>query len=131
MTTAERIAPASLFDGAATLAERLRRSVVAIGGRGGAGAGTVWRPGLIVTNHHVARAGSMRVETPDGDTLDGRVVARRGARPSTRPRRDSRAPGPSFPRSRPATRRASAPASCSSRWAIPGASAGASAPGSC
>ena len=76
MTTAERIAPASLFDGAATLAERLRRSVVAIGGRGGAGAGTVWRPGLIVTNHHVARAGSMRVETPDGDTLDGRVVAR-------------------------------------------------------
>ena len=76
MTTAERIAPASLFDGAATLAERLRRSVVAIGGRGGAGAGTVWGPGLIVTNHHVARSGAMRVETPDGDTLDGRVVAR-------------------------------------------------------
>ena len=76
MTTAERIAPASLFDGAATLAQRLRRSVVAIGGRGGAGAGTVWRPGLIVTNHHVAHADAMRVETPDGDTPDGRVVAR-------------------------------------------------------
>ena len=68
MTAVERTpAPSStaLSDGAARIAAALRRSVVAVGdrrGRGGIGAGTVWRPGLVVTNDHVARAGRSRPE---------------------------------------------------------------------
>ena len=58
-------APAVLLHGAARIAERLRRSVVAVGERGGGGgmgAGIVWRPGLVVTNQHVASADVMHVE---------------------------------------------------------------------
>ena len=76
MTTAERIAPLALLEGSEALAARLRRSVVAIGARRGVGAGTVWRPELIVTNHHVARGDRARVDTPDGRTLEARVTAR-------------------------------------------------------
>ena len=76
-------APPVLLDGAASIAAVLRRSVVAVGGRRGVGAGTVWRPGLVVTNHHVARAETMRVEpAPDATAIEplepfeARVLAR-------------------------------------------------------
>ena len=76
-------APPVLLDGAASIAAALRRSVVAVGGRRGVGAGTVWRPGLVVTNHHVARAETMRVEpAPDAtateplEPFEARVLAR-------------------------------------------------------
>jgi serine protease Do len=69
----------ALLHGAESLAERLRASVVAVGGRRGVGAGTVWRPGLVVTNHHVARTETMRVEPAPGSAVEpfeARVLAR-------------------------------------------------------
>ena len=86
MTAVERMAstaPPGIIDGAASIAEALRRSVVALGGRCGVGAGTVWRAGLVVTNHHVARTDTMRVEpatdasAPEpSEPFEARVLAR-------------------------------------------------------
>lgn len=78
-TTFEEPAPASAIDsGAAALAARVQRSVVAVLSQIGAGSGTAWRDGdTIVTNHHVARDGTVRVVSSDGREHRGRVVARR------------------------------------------------------
>ena len=61
------------------IAERLRRSTVQVSaehGRG-SGSGIIWSAdGLIVTNAHVARGRTARVELWDGRTLDARVTAR-------------------------------------------------------
>ena len=57
---------------------RLRRATVEVRGRGraaGSGSGVVWRPGLIVTNAHVATRGSTLVETEDGSVRAARLVA--------------------------------------------------------
>src|SRR2546423_15718296 len=62
-----------LFLGAA--AARLRASVVAIVD-GGHGAGFAWRGDLFVTSAHVVSAGKAVVVTPDGRTVEGRVVGR-------------------------------------------------------
>ena len=61
------------------IAERLRRSTAQLflGERRGAGSGVVWSTdGLIVTNAHVARAPTARVELWDGRRFDAAVVAR-------------------------------------------------------
>lgn len=63
---------------AASVAERLRDSVVLVAGRrGGAGSGTIWSSdGLIVTNHHVAPGDQAEVTTRDGSTYGADVVDR-------------------------------------------------------
>jgi serine protease Do len=62
----------------AALAETLRRVTVRLEtGGAGEGCGIVWRSdGLVVTNAHVARAGSARVRLDHGEAVQGRVVAR-------------------------------------------------------
>ena len=60
------------------IAERLRRSTVAIhvGGRGG-GSGVIWSAnGTIVTNAHVARGSRLQVELWDGHQFDAKIAAR-------------------------------------------------------
>jgi serine protease Do len=56
-------------------AEQLRRITVQVRThRVGEGSGVIWnRSGLIVSNAHVARAGSLEIELWDGRVLDGRV----------------------------------------------------------
>lgn len=62
------------------LAEALRRSTVQVlqGGRErGSGSGVVWdADGLIVTNAHVARGDTARIELWDGSAFHSRVIAR-------------------------------------------------------
>ncbi len=60
------------------LAERLRKSVVRVGGTGpGSGSGVIWsRDGLIVTNAHVATGDALRVELAAGRRLEAQLVAR-------------------------------------------------------
>jgi S1-C subfamily serine protease len=53
-----------------TVADR----VVMVGHGSGYGSGLVWRPGLIVTNHHVAERGSTVVIDRRGDRVRGQVV---------------------------------------------------------
>lgn len=71
-------AHAGLAHEAAAVAERLRRSTVAVRGRGpGGGSGVIWRPdGLIVTNAHVAHGADASVEVWDGRTFAAKVIAR-------------------------------------------------------
>lgn len=56
-------------------AERLRRiTVQARTRRMGEGSGVIWsRSGLVVSNAHVARAGSLEIELWDGRVFEGRV----------------------------------------------------------
>ena len=71
---ADRLLAAEL----AAVVARLRRATVEVRGRGraaGSGSGVVWRPGLIVTNAHVATRGSTLVETEDGSVRAARLVA--------------------------------------------------------
>ena len=65
----------------AELAERLRRVTVRLRiGGAGEGSGVIWQSdGLVVTNAHVARAPRATVRMANGDTLEGRVVAREPA----------------------------------------------------
>ena len=60
------------------LAERLRKSVVRVGGMGpGSGSGVIWSAdGLIVTNAHVANAERLRAELADGRRLEAQLIAR-------------------------------------------------------
>jgi serine protease Do len=60
------------------IAERLRRSTVQVFvGQNGAGSGVVWRSdGLILTNAHVARTQSARVELWDGRRFEASVISR-------------------------------------------------------
>ena len=61
------------------IAERLRRCTAQVfaGERRGAGSGVVWNAGgLILTNAHVARTPTPRVELWDGRRFDARVAAR-------------------------------------------------------
>ena len=59
------------------VAEWLQAVTVRISGSGnGSGSGVIWRPGLIITNAHVARERAMNVEFADGTVLPGRLVAR-------------------------------------------------------
>jgi serine protease Do len=60
------------------IAEALRRSTVAVrDGRRGHGSGIIWsRNGLILTNAHVAAAGSAEIELWDGRRLPARVLLR-------------------------------------------------------
>lgn len=60
------------------LAQRLRPSVVRIGGVGpGSGSGVIWSAdGLIVTNAHVANAERRRAELADGRRLEAQLIAR-------------------------------------------------------
>lgn len=57
--------------------ENLRRSVVVVRARSGHGAGVIWnRPGMIVTNDHVAPGDRAVVELADGRQMEARVTAR-------------------------------------------------------
>jgi serine protease Do len=60
------------------LAERLRESVVRIGGIGpGSGSGVIWSAdGLIVTNAHVATPERLHAELADGRRLEAQLIAR-------------------------------------------------------
>jgi S1-C subfamily serine protease len=59
------------------LAERLRPGVVAIrNGNGDGGAGVIWSPDLVVTNHHVVQDATCRVAFFDGRKAGARVIAR-------------------------------------------------------
>ena len=59
------------------IAERLRRSTIQVLSGGGSGSGVLWDDsGTIVTNHHVARAGSAEIELWDGRRVGGRVTGR-------------------------------------------------------
>jgi serine protease Do len=63
------------------VAERIRRGTVQIssgsGRARGAGSGILWTPdGTVITNAHVARDSSLRVELWDGRTLSAQVAAR-------------------------------------------------------
>jgi len=60
------------------LAERLRKSVVRIGGMGpGSGSGVIWSSdGLVVTNAHVATAERLHAELADGRRVEAQLVAR-------------------------------------------------------
>jgi serine protease Do len=62
----------------AAVAERLRRATVLVRGPGrwaSGGAGVVWRPGLIVTNAHVAGKRKNVVEAADGAAQEAELVA--------------------------------------------------------
>jgi serine protease Do len=61
----------------AALIERVRPSIVRVRGRGPAGAsGVIWRPGAVLTNHHVVAGtgGAVRVALADGRTCAARLV---------------------------------------------------------
>lgn len=55
------------------VSERLRRLTVRVDG---SGSGVVWKPGVVVTNAHVARRERIKVETWDGETIDASVEKR-------------------------------------------------------
>ena len=78
--TVNRIPPISISVGqdVSALAERLRESVVRIGGMGpGSGSGVIWSAdGFIVTNAHVATAERLRAELADGRRLVAQLIAR-------------------------------------------------------
>jgi serine protease Do len=62
----------------AAVAERLRSITVQVRGRGrgaGSGSGVVWRPGVVVTNAHVATGRSLVVQTIDGVVREAEVLA--------------------------------------------------------
>jgi serine protease Do len=58
------------------VSENLRRSTVRVDG---SGSGVILKPGLIITNAHVARRDRMKVEVWDGRTMEA-VVEKRDAR---------------------------------------------------
>ncbi|NDJ54794.1 MAG: trypsin-like peptidase domain-containing protein, partial [Chloroflexi bacterium] len=67
----------ALNPGAADAAEDVRQSLVQVhnGGRG-AGAGIILHmDGLILTNAHVVRRGSIKVTLPDGEIVPARILA--------------------------------------------------------
>jgi serine protease Do len=62
----------------AAVAERLRAVTVQVRGRSrraGSGSGVVWRPGVVVTNAHVATGRSLVVQTIDGVVREAEVLA--------------------------------------------------------
>lgn len=67
----------SLTDCMASMAERVKRSLVAVQvGRHGFGSGVIWRSGdLVVTNQHVVARGKPRVTLPDGREFPARLLA--------------------------------------------------------
>jgi serine protease Do len=73
-----RVVDRQLASDLAAVAERLRAITVQVRGRGrgaGSGSGVVWRPGVVVTNAHVATGRSLVVETVDGAVREAEVVA--------------------------------------------------------
>ena len=56
-----------------TVSERLRRSTVRVDG---SGSGVIWKPGVVITNAHVARRDRVKVETWDGRTVEAFVEKR-------------------------------------------------------
>lgn len=85
----------------ARIAEHLRASVVAIRGRAGAGSGTAWPGGLVITNDHVVRGERLRVQLAGGAVAPARGMARDAGR-DLAALRVERAPGPAAARTRPA-----------------------------
>lgn len=79
-----RVVDGRLASDLAAVAERLRAVTVQVrrrGRSGGTGSGVVWRPGVVVTNAHVASGRWLVVETADGVVREAEVLA-------TDPRRD-------------------------------------------
>jgi serine protease Do len=74
----QRVGDRLLASDLAAVAERLRAVTVHVRGRGrgaGSGSGVVWRPGVVVTNAHVATGRSLVVETADGAEREAQVLA--------------------------------------------------------
>jgi serine protease Do len=69
---------ASVLEDFTATADRLRRSTVQVEGpRGGGGSGVIWgEDGLVVTNAHVARQASGRIQLADGRVARATVAAR-------------------------------------------------------
>jgi serine protease Do len=72
-----------MIEDLAQVVGRLRAVTVRVrvsgrGGRMGSGSGVVWRPGVVVTNAHVAGRGAspLVVETAEGAVAEARLVAR-------------------------------------------------------
>ncbi len=73
-----RVLDGRLASNLAAVAERLRAVTVQVRGRGRRGAtgsGVVWRPGVVVTNAHVASGRWLVVETADGVVREAEVLA--------------------------------------------------------
>jgi serine protease Do len=71
------------------VAEKLRRSTVRVDG---SGSGVIWKPGIIVTNAHVARKHRMKIELWSGDVIDAVVEKRDSQRDLALLRASSDAP---------------------------------------
>jgi serine protease Do len=72
------VGDARLAQDLAAVAARLRAVTVHVRGRGrgaGSGSGVVWRPGVVVTNAHVASGRSFVVETGEGAVREAELVA--------------------------------------------------------
>ncbi|MBZ5592333.1 MAG: trypsin-like peptidase domain-containing protein [Acidobacteriia bacterium] len=69
---------ASVMEDFNATADRLRRSTVQVeGSRGGGGSGVIWREdGLVITNAHVARRATGRIQLADGRVARATVAAR-------------------------------------------------------
>ena len=67
--------PVSDFAGVVELLSRSTVEVTSSDG-GGGGSGVVWRPGVVITNAHVARGARARVRLWDRTEIDASVVAR-------------------------------------------------------
>jgi serine protease Do len=63
-------------DAAHALATRLRRSILAVAHNTGAGSGTPWPGGFVVTNNHVVPGDAAIVSTSAGKRIEARVIAR-------------------------------------------------------
>jgi serine protease Do len=58
------------------VSDKLRRSTVRVDG---SGSGVIWKPGVVITNAHVARRDRVKLEAWDGQTVEA-VVEKRDAR---------------------------------------------------
>jgi serine protease Do len=61
-----------------TIAEHLRLSNVSIqGSRFGSGSGVIWnKDGIVITNAHVVKSSTAKIQLPDGTILDSKVIGR-------------------------------------------------------
>ena len=70
-------AASSISNGIGDLAEHIRPSIVAVrDGRRGSGSGVVWKPDIVITNHHVVHGDHASLVFADGREATGQVIGR-------------------------------------------------------